>query len=248
VPGLRSQLSVQHVGAKTVKQSGQERVIDAADKLGCLRGQRMERAVAQFHLGWARPRGLEPVLREHRLRDGERTLGAKPPRSEPVTLGSPENPAMLPRGADGSLVFDVGSQLVSKPGFLTQGSEWLIAVGLIGALAAAMVGFLDLAAIPAGTRAFRTACTHMCLNLGITTAYAVGFWWRRTDYAHGGAVRPGMLALSAASLAALGLSGYLGGKLAYRWGVRVADEQTQAEGFTPAASEPAGNHRAPSAS
>jgi hypothetical protein len=28
------------------------------------------------------------------------------------------------------------------------------------------------------------------------------------------------------------VSGYLGGKLAYRYGVRVADETTQAEGFT----------------
>jgi hypothetical protein len=29
----------------------------------------------------------------------------------------------------------------------------------------------------------------------------------------------------------LGVSGYLGGKLTYRYGVRVADEVTQAEGY-----------------
>jgi hypothetical protein len=34
-------------------------------------------------------------------------------------------------------------------------------------------------------------------------------------------------------MAALGVSGFLGGKLAYRYGVRVADESTQAEGYTP---------------
>ncbi|WP_159424481.1 hypothetical protein [Streptomyces sp. 3214.6] len=28
-------------------------------------------------------------------------------------------------------------------------------------------------------------------------------------------------------------SGFLGGKLAYRYGVRVADESTQAEGYVP---------------
>jgi uncharacterized membrane protein len=39
------------------------------------------------------------------------------------------------------------------------------------------------------------------------------------------------MALAAASLGALGLSGYLGGKLAYRYGVRVADEGVQEEGF-----------------
>jgi uncharacterized membrane protein len=33
------------------------------------------------------------------------------------------------------------------------------------------------------------------------------------------------------AVAILGASGWLGGKLAYHYGVRVADEQTQAEGF-----------------
>jgi hypothetical protein len=37
------------------------------------------------------------------------------------------------------------------------------------------------------------------------------------------------------SLAALGVSGFLGGKLAYHFGVRVADEQTQAQGYDRAA-------------
>jgi hypothetical protein len=31
----------------------------------------------------------------------------------------------------------------------------------------------------------------------------------------------------------IAVSGWLGGKLAYRYGVRVADEQTQSEGFVP---------------
>ena len=37
--------------------------------------------------------------------------------------------------------------------------------------------------------------------------------------------------LSLLGLAALGASGWLGGKLAYHYGVRVADEMTQSEGF-----------------
>ncbi|WP_158693288.1 DUF2231 domain-containing protein [Streptomyces sp. HGB0020] len=43
---------------------------------------------------------------------------------------------------------------------------------------------------------------------------------------------PGFWAVStsAAALALLGVSGYLGGKLAYRYGVRVAAESVQAEG------------------
>src|SRR5215217_1900583 len=43
-----------------------------------------------------------------------------------------------------SLVFDIASHVVASPGFLTQASEWLIAIGIIGAFAAATLGFLDL--------------------------------------------------------------------------------------------------------
>ncbi|WP_369386470.1 hypothetical protein AB5J72_01870 [Streptomyces sp. CG1] len=47
-----------------------------------------------------------------------------------------------------------------RPGFPAHGSAWLIAIGVLGALAAACVGFLDLFAIPTGTPAFvRVWCT-----------------------------------------------------------------------------------------
>jgi uncharacterized membrane protein len=130
-----------------------------------------------------------------------------------------------------SLVFDIASHVVDKPGFLTQGSEWLIAVGVLGALAAAMVGLLDLFTIPTGTRAFRTGLVHMSLNLLVTGAYVINFFWRHGGYTNGHAVGGAQLALSAVSLAVLAGSGYLGGELAYRYGVRVAEETVQAEGF-----------------
>jgi len=131
-----------------------------------------------------------------------------------------------------SVVFDISSHVVAKPGFLTQASEWLIAIGLIGALAAATLGFLDLLAIPPGTLAFRTALTHMSLNLVVTVGYIVNFVWRHDDYDGGAAVAIGPLVLSVISIAALGVSGFLGGKLTYRFGVRVATEADQAEGFS----------------
>ncbi|MFJ8363498.1 DUF2231 domain-containing protein [Streptomyces sp. NPDC093984] len=167
----------------------------------------------------------------------ESQLPAKRPVSASLAgpYGHPFHPILVtvPIGAwVASLAFDVASHVVDRPGFLTQGSEWLIGVGVIGALLAAMVGFLDLFAIPAGTRAFRTALIHMTLNLLVTAAYAVNFLWRHGDYTDGGSVGLGRLVLSAVSLAVLGVSGFLGGKLAYRYGVRVADESTQAEGYT----------------
>lgn len=147
--------------------------------------------------------------------------------------GHPFHPILVtvPIGAwVSSLVFDVASRIVADPGFLVQGSRWLVAIGAIGAVAAALVGFLDLLAIPTGTPAFRTGLVHMSLNLTITAAYVVNFAWRAGGDAADG-VPIGPLVLSALSLAGLGVSGYLGGKLAYHYGVRVADEATQATGF-----------------
>jgi uncharacterized membrane protein len=148
--------------------------------------------------------------------------------------GHPFHPILVtvPIGAWVSgLVFDIASHIADDPGFLSRGAEWLIAIGIVGALAAAMVGFLDLFAIPAGTRAFRVGLIHMSLNLVVTGAYVGNFFWRHGSYTNGHAVAGGPLALTVVSLALLGVSGFLGGKLAYRYGVRVADEQTQAEGY-----------------
>ncbi|GGN82240.1 DUF2231 domain-containing protein [Nocardia rhizosphaerihabitans] len=146
--------------------------------------------------------------------------------------GHPFHPILVtvPIGAwVASLIFDVGSRIVDDPAFLAQGARWLIAIGVLGALVAAAVGLLDLLAIPTGTPAFRTGLVHMGLNLVVTIAFAIGFWWRASEVY--GPVPVGQLVLSAVSLAVLGASGYLGGKLAYHYGVRVADETTQAAGF-----------------
>jgi uncharacterized membrane protein len=153
--------------------------------------------------------------------------------------GHPLHPALVavPIGAwVCSLVFDVASRVVDEPGFLTQGSRWLIAVGVIGAVAAASIGLLDFFAIPGGTPAWRTALVHMSLNLGVTAAYAVNFAIRG-DQDVRAAVGIGPLLLSLGSMAALGAAGYLGGNLAYRHGVRVADESDQAAGYRAAATE-----------
>jgi uncharacterized membrane protein len=155
--------------------------------------------------------------------------------------GHPYHPILvtLPIGAwVASLIFDVASHLVSGPAFLAQGAVWLIALGVVGALLAASVGFLDFLTIPRGTPAFRTGLLHLSLNLAITVAFALNFLWRLGGYGHAASTGAGMIALSAVSLAALTVSGYLGGKLAYRYGVRVADEATQEEGYRAASRRP----------
>jgi len=161
---------------------------------------------------------------------------AKQPVSAALTgpYGHPFHPILvtIPIGAwVTSLVFDIGSHVVDDPAYLNRGATWLLAVGVLGALAAASVGFLDLLSIPSGTKAFRTGLTHMSLMLLVTVAFALNFWWRTASGSQG-AVDAGPLALTVVSLIVLTVAGALGGKLAYRYGVRVVDEATQADGFT----------------
>lgn len=160
---------------------------------------------------------------------------AKHPASAALAgpYGHPFHPILvtIPIGAwVTSLVFDIASHLVADPSALTRGALWLVGVGVLGALAAATVGVLDLLVIPSGTRAFRTGLWHMSLMLAVTVGFALGFWWRYLGPLDD-AVAYGQLALSIGCVIVLTIAGSLGGRLAYRYGVRVADENTQATGF-----------------
>ncbi len=129
-----------------------------------------------------------------------------------------------------SLAFDIAATSAGEPEVFVKGAFWLIAAGIVGALAAAVFGLLDLLAIPRGTPAFRTGFTHMALNLAVVALFAVSFAMRRGHLEDADAT-VGAVVVSVVALAMLAVSGWLGGKLAFRYGVRVADETTQSEGF-----------------
>lgn len=148
--------------------------------------------------------------------------------------GHPFHPILvtIPLGAwVCSLVFDIAALIGAHSAEAHFAALWLIALGVLGAVAAASIGFLDFLAIPPQTPARRTAVIHAILNLTVTTAYAVNFFWRYTSSDSGRTVGWGPVVLSVVSLIGLTASGYLGGKLAYRYGVRVAAETIQADGF-----------------
>jgi len=100
-----------------------------------------------------------------------------------------------------ALVFDIATKV--KHGgsqHLAYGSYWLIGIGIIGALVAALFGLLDLLALPRRTPALRVGLTHMVLNLAVVAAFVGSFIWR----ADRGAQLPttnGMFVLSAIALA-----------------------------------------------
>jgi uncharacterized membrane protein len=175
-----------------------------------------------------------------RRADGDRADTLVRNAKAPVTpvagpYGHPFHPILVtvPIGAwAASLVFDIASRANSAgSASLVDASYWLIGLGIVGALVAALFGLMDLLTIPRGTRAFRVGLTHLALNLTVVALFVGDFAWRHGDYYELTKVKTGQLALSAVALAILVVSGWLGGMLTYRYGVRVASEDDQAEGY-----------------
>lgn len=118
------------------------------------------------------------------------------------------------------LIYVFGS---GNPTFATV-ALYTMAGGIVGALAAAIFGFVDLLSLPPEPR--KTAITHMSINLIVVVLYVINFWLRsRTPDAPGGYVWLSLLAI-----ALLVVSGWLGGKMVYVYGVAVSgvDERAAA--------------------
>jgi uncharacterized membrane protein len=160
------------------------------------------------------------------------------PAKQPVSAllagpyGHPFHPVLvtLPIGAwVSSVVLDIGARVTDHAAALTLGATWLLAIGLVGAVLAAAVGFLDFLGIPSRTRAHRVAIMHMTLNLAATTLFLVALLLR---LGHPDRTSTGAFVLAIVGLVGIGVSGMLGGELSFRYGVRVAAETDQAEGLT----------------
>lgn len=127
-----------------------------------------------------------------------------------------------------SLVFDIAALATGDADDYSSSAQLLVAIGIFGALLAGLVGLIDLSQVERGTRARKIGLAHMTLNLIAIALFSISFALRSgVD----GASVPGMV-VGIAGLVVLAASGFLGGELVYRYGVRVADEETQKQGFT----------------
>ena len=136
----------------------------------------------------------------------------------------------IPIGAwTASIVFDIIALFASDPEAFGVGAVWLIGIGIVGALIAAVFGLMDLQTLAQGSKARRVALSHMTLNTVGIVLFAVSFFIRLgAGYDE---VSVAGFIVSLVAFGAVGFSGYLGGELAYHYGVRVADETTQADGY-----------------
>ncbi len=118
-----------------------------------------------------------------------------------------------------SVIFDI-AYLVSGGGHWAQIAFWMITVGVISGLLAAVFGLVDWLAIPPGTRAKFIGIWHAITNVTVVGLFIVSWFLRRPDI-----LMPPVLAsiLSFVAVALALVGGWLGGELVDRLGVGVDD-------------------------
>lgn len=136
-----------------------------------------------------------------------------------------------------SLVCDFIARGSASPETWASASFYAMVGGIIGALAAALPGLVDLLSLR-HTPIISTAVKHMALNLTIVALYIINAAMRWGDTGMAAAGTP--LVLSIVAILMLLVSGWLGGKMVFEGGVAV---HTEALG-QPSANEKWGTDRA----
>lgn len=120
----------------------------------------------------------------------------------------------------GLLIFSLICDLIALPSSDPQTwhtvALYAMVGGFIGALLAAIPGFIDFLSITED-RVRKIAIMHMACNLIAVTLYAVNIWLR----VNGSEVNGTPLVLSIIAVCLLGVSGWLGGAMVYKHGVGV---------------------------
>jgi uncharacterized membrane protein len=118
----------------------------------------------------------------------------------------------------GAVIFDILNLITANPVFPVV-SYYMIAVGIIGGLVAAIFGFIDWLALPGDSRAKRIGLWHGLGNFTIVVMFIASWFLRRgaADFV------PDTLALvlSFAAVALALITGWIGGELVYRLSVGV---------------------------
>ncbi|MGE5104227.1 MAG: DUF2231 domain-containing protein [Betaproteobacteria bacterium] len=126
-----------------------------------------------------------------------------------------------------SFACDVIALFVANPETWKTVALYAMVGGIIGALAAAIFGFIDLLSLPTGIR--RTGLMHMVINLIVVILFLVNAWLR-IGSSDAGVGSSGLVALSLIAILLLVVSGWLGGKMVYTLGVAVDTETICAGG------------------
>jgi uncharacterized membrane protein len=120
-----------------------------------------------------------------------------------------------------SLVADLVAVRSAAPETWALVALYTLVGGIVGALAAALPGLIDLLSLQ-DPAIKKTAVIHMSINLTVVALYVVNAWMRWGHPTVGGTP----LLLSVLAIAMLVVSGWLGGKMVYLAGVGVSAADT----------------------
>jgi uncharacterized membrane protein len=140
-------------------------------------------------------------------------------RTPASIAGHPIHPMLVPI-AIGCFIFSFAADLIcltgGNPTLWNSLAYYTMVGGILGALAAAVPGLVDLLSLPPGPIK-KTAVTHMAINLAVVAIYVCNAWMR-----HGNPqdIKVPMI-LSFVTILMLLVSGWLGGKMVYEAGVGV---------------------------
>ena len=139
-------------------------------------------------------------------------------RTPASIAGHPIHPMLVPIPI-GLWIFSLVCDLVHAGG--STNAAWptvalyTMGGGIVGALLAAVPGLVDLLSLPPRPR--RTALAHMGINLTVVALYVVNLWLRLRAPESPGS----LIWLSVLGIGLLVISGWLGGKMVYEYGVAV---------------------------
>lgn len=145
-------------------------------------------------------------------------------RSKAAIGGHPVHPMLVPIPIGAfflALVGDILHMAAPRDAFWYDFSFTCIGIGIFFSLVAAVAGAVDYVGVNMSAKAFRTATKHLLLNLSVVALYLVSFFARRGETAIAGGRWLLAFGTALAAFALLGISGWLGGKLAYEYHVGV---------------------------
>lgn len=140
-------------------------------------------------------------------------------RTPASIAGHPIHPMVVPLAIGGlvlSFVFDIVCLATGTTEPWAAVAYYTMIGGIVGALVAAVFGFIDMLSLAAGYTK-KIALTHMGINLFVVVLFILNAWMR-----HGDPSSRLPFWLSLIGIALLGVSGWLGGKMVFEAGVGVS--------------------------
>jgi uncharacterized membrane protein len=118
-------------------------------------------------------------------------------------------------------IFDLFSQFRADNVFV-QLAFYAGLLAWVVALLAIPTGFADWTDIGREKPAWKLGLYHLILNVVVSILWAVNLWLRRESFQTDTSVPPGLVWLSTFATVLLLISGYLGGRMIYAYGISVA--------------------------